>query len=153
MALGNAAPAGSAAAVVRCFLAAQWRAYRRPDGRQRFARVIETAHGHAPPVARVPVFDDELPVRQGTVAEVSGLARVVCADRELLDDAEVSSIADSLCDAQVERITSAIHRVCTRHPSLHSPDRDLYHAIAKTGRFDGQVVVKIVSVEYVPERL
>ncbi len=47
------------------------------------------------------------------------LARVVCADRELLDEAAVSSIAAALAEAQVARITAAIRRVLTVHPSLH----------------------------------
>src|ERR1700681_1455919 len=46
------------------------------------------------------------------------LARVVCADRELLDEAAVSSIADALAAAQVARIAAAIERVLARHPSL-----------------------------------
>jgi (4-(4-[2-(gamma-L-glutamylamino)ethyl]phenoxymethyl)furan-2-yl)methanamine synthase len=48
------------------------------------------------------------------------LARVVCADRELLDQAAVSSIADALAGAQVTRIATAIARVRTRHPSLRT---------------------------------
>jgi probable H4MPT-linked C1 transfer pathway protein len=46
------------------------------------------------------------------------LARVVCADRELLDQAAVSAIADALAAAQVARIAAAIVQVRTRHPSL-----------------------------------
>ena len=48
------------------------------------------------------------------------LARVVCADREMLDEAAVSSIADALADAQVERIADAIRRVHARHPSIRT---------------------------------
>jgi (4-(4-[2-(gamma-L-glutamylamino)ethyl]phenoxymethyl)furan-2-yl)methanamine synthase len=46
------------------------------------------------------------------------LARVVCADRELLDEAAVSAIADALAGAQVGRIGAAIGRVLARHPVL-----------------------------------
>jgi probable H4MPT-linked C1 transfer pathway protein len=46
------------------------------------------------------------------------LARVVCADRELLDDAAVGAIADHVAAAQAEQITAAVRRVVTRHPSL-----------------------------------
>lgn len=46
------------------------------------------------------------------------LARVICADRDMLDDAAVSAIADALASAQVARITEAIRRVHARHPSL-----------------------------------
>jgi (4-(4-[2-(gamma-L-glutamylamino)ethyl]phenoxymethyl)furan-2-yl)methanamine synthase len=48
------------------------------------------------------------------------LARVVCADREMLDEGAISVIADALADAQVERIASAIVRVVSRHPSLRA---------------------------------
>jgi probable H4MPT-linked C1 transfer pathway protein len=46
------------------------------------------------------------------------LARVVCADREMLDEAGISAIADALADAQIERVASAIRRVAARHRSL-----------------------------------
>jgi (4-(4-[2-(gamma-L-glutamylamino)ethyl]phenoxymethyl)furan-2-yl)methanamine synthase len=48
------------------------------------------------------------------------LARVVCADRDMLDDAAVSSIADALADAQVARIAEDVRRVAARHPSLQA---------------------------------
>jgi probable H4MPT-linked C1 transfer pathway protein len=47
------------------------------------------------------------------------LARVVCADREMLDDAAVSAIADALARAQRARIAESLLRVRSRHPSLH----------------------------------
>ena len=47
------------------------------------------------------------------------LARLVCADREMLDEAAISSIADALARAQVARITAAIERVLLHHPSLN----------------------------------
>lgn len=46
------------------------------------------------------------------------LARVVCADRELLDDAAVTRIADALAAAQVARVAAAVARVRAAHPSL-----------------------------------
>ncbi|HYT05319.1 MAG TPA: hydantoinase/oxoprolinase family protein [Gemmatimonadales bacterium] len=46
------------------------------------------------------------------------LARVVCADREMLDAAAISTIADALWDAQVTRIAESIGRVRARHPRL-----------------------------------
>jgi probable H4MPT-linked C1 transfer pathway protein len=46
------------------------------------------------------------------------LARVICADRELLDQEALCAIADSLADSQVARIATAISRVRARHPSL-----------------------------------
>jgi len=46
------------------------------------------------------------------------LARVVCADREMLDEGAISAIANSLWAAQIERIAGAIARVARRHPAL-----------------------------------
>jgi (4-(4-[2-(gamma-L-glutamylamino)ethyl]phenoxymethyl)furan-2-yl)methanamine synthase len=46
------------------------------------------------------------------------LARVVCADRELIDDAGVAGIADAAAEAQVSRIAAAVERVRARHPSV-----------------------------------
>jgi hypothetical protein len=48
------------------------------------------------------------------------LARVVCADREMLDENAISVIADALAQAQVERIAAAIARVAARHPSVRT---------------------------------
>ena len=48
------------------------------------------------------------------------LARVVCADRDMLDDEGISAIADALALAQIERIAAAIRRVAERHPSLRT---------------------------------
>jgi (4-(4-[2-(gamma-L-glutamylamino)ethyl]phenoxymethyl)furan-2-yl)methanamine synthase len=46
------------------------------------------------------------------------LARVVCGDREMLDDADVGAIADALWGAQVTRIGEALDRVRARQPTL-----------------------------------
>jgi (4-(4-[2-(gamma-L-glutamylamino)ethyl]phenoxymethyl)furan-2-yl)methanamine synthase len=46
------------------------------------------------------------------------LARVICADREMLDDARVSAIAEAIAEAQIDRVAEAIRRVCARHASL-----------------------------------
>lgn len=46
------------------------------------------------------------------------LARVVCADREMLDEAAVSAIAAAVADAQVEQIATAVRAVRGRHPSI-----------------------------------
>ena len=46
------------------------------------------------------------------------LARVICADRELLDEAAIDAIARSLADAQVGRVSAAIERVARRHPRV-----------------------------------
>ena len=46
------------------------------------------------------------------------LARVVCADREMLDETDISVIADALWDAQVTRIGEGLDRVRARQPTL-----------------------------------
>ena len=46
------------------------------------------------------------------------LARVICADRELLDEAAIDAIARSLADAQVGRVSAAVERVARRHPGV-----------------------------------
>jgi probable H4MPT-linked C1 transfer pathway protein len=44
------------------------------------------------------------------------LARIVCADRELLDDVAIGRIADYVAAAQVARVAHALARVLARHP-------------------------------------
>jgi probable H4MPT-linked C1 transfer pathway protein len=46
------------------------------------------------------------------------LARVVCADRSMLDDDGITAIARYVADAQVAAIADAITRVRSRHPRL-----------------------------------
>jgi (4-(4-[2-(gamma-L-glutamylamino)ethyl]phenoxymethyl)furan-2-yl)methanamine synthase len=46
------------------------------------------------------------------------LARVVCADRELVDAAALDRIADAVAAVQVERTAAAIARVRARHPEI-----------------------------------
>lgn len=46
------------------------------------------------------------------------IARVVCADRDMLDDTAISVIADAVADAQVALICSAIAHVRRRNPLL-----------------------------------
>jgi len=43
------------------------------------------------------------------------LARIVCGDREMLDQAAVDGIAAALAEAQLERVTSALRQVWARH--------------------------------------
>src|SRR5439155_365149 len=46
------------------------------------------------------------------------LARVVCADREMLDETDIGVIADALWDAQITRIGAGLERVRARQPTL-----------------------------------
>jgi probable H4MPT-linked C1 transfer pathway protein len=48
------------------------------------------------------------------------LARVVCADREMLDEAAITAIADHVADAQADRVASAIERARRRHPEIET---------------------------------
>ena len=48
------------------------------------------------------------------------IARVVCADRELLDDRAISAIADAVANAQVHLVARSIARVRGRHPTLRA---------------------------------
>src|SRR5438552_9543793 len=48
------------------------------------------------------------------------LARVICADRDMLDEQDISAIAGAPADAQIERIAKAMRRIKHRHPSLQT---------------------------------
>jgi aspartokinase-like uncharacterized kinase len=72
------------------------------------------------------------------------LARVVCADRELLDEAEVSSIADALAAAQVARITAAIERVLAVQPSVGTA------VVTGLGAFLGHAAAQAAGLRVVP---
>jgi probable H4MPT-linked C1 transfer pathway protein len=49
------------------------------------------------------------------------LLRVVCADREMLNDHDISAIADDVAAAQVGQIAAAIRRVAQRQPGSQPP--------------------------------
>ncbi len=61
---------------------------------------------------------DERPASREFAGE--RIARVVCADREMLDDRAISAIADAVADAQVDLIGRAIARVRERHTTLQT---------------------------------
>jgi probable H4MPT-linked C1 transfer pathway protein len=72
------------------------------------------------------------------------LARVVCADREMLDDAGVSMIADALAEAQVARVADAVWRVALRHPTLRTA------VVTGLGAFIGAAAARRVGLDVVP---
>jgi hypothetical protein len=72
------------------------------------------------------------------------LARVVCADREMLDDAGVSLIADALAEAQVARVADALWHVALRHPTLRTA------VVTGVGAFIGAAAARRVGLEVVP---
>jgi hypothetical protein len=71
------------------------------------------------------------------------LARVVCADREMLDEADVSRLAESLARAQARAIQSAIQRVCGRHPALRVA------VVTGLGAFLGRAAAEASGLEVV----
>jgi hypothetical protein len=62
------------------------------------------------------------PDRRPATREFAGerLARAVCADRDMLDESAITTLADGFAAAQVERVADAIARVRARHPSLRT---------------------------------
>jgi hypothetical protein len=72
------------------------------------------------------------------------LARVVCADREMLGDADVSAIADALAHAQVERVAGALRTVIARHPSLRTA------VVTGLGAFIASAAARAAGLDVVP---
>lgn len=46
------------------------------------------------------------------------LARVVCGDREMLDEAAITAIASAVASAQLDSIVAAVREVIRRHPAI-----------------------------------
>jgi len=72
------------------------------------------------------------------------LARVVCGDRELVDEPAVSRIADALFAAQVDRISDAIRRVVSAQPSLRVA------VVTGLGAFLGEAAARAACLDVVP---
>ena len=85
---------------------------------------------------------DGRPATRGFARE--RLARVVCADTQMLDDAAISAIADAVADAQTTRIADAIRRVIARHPSLHTA------VVTGVGAFIGAAAATAAALHVVP---
>ena len=71
------------------------------------------------------------------------LARVVCGDREMLDEAAVSQIAGALAEAQVATIAAAIRRVLWAHPSLRTA------VVTGVGAFLGEDAARAAGLQVV----
>jgi probable H4MPT-linked C1 transfer pathway protein len=73
-------------------------------------------------LGRLAAADYTVPSPDGRPAtrEFAGerLARVVCGDREMLDEAAIDEIARTLAEAQVELVASALERVRRRWPQV-----------------------------------
>jgi probable H4MPT-linked C1 transfer pathway protein len=72
------------------------------------------------------------------------LARVVCADREMLDDAGISAIAGALAHAQIQQVAEAIRRVAARHPSLRTA------VVTGVGEFLASAAAAVAGLAVVP---
>lgn len=73
------------------------------------------------------------------------LARMVCADRDLLDERDISAIADFVARAQVQRTAEAMTLVASRHPSLRTA------VVTGLGSFIGHAAAHVARL--VPVRL
>ena len=81
-----------------------------------------------------------------TTREFAGerLARVVCADRDMLDEAAITRLADALARAQTRTIQAAIQRVLASHPSIGVA------VVTGLGAFLGAAAARALSLDVVP---
>jgi probable H4MPT-linked C1 transfer pathway protein len=73
-------------------------------------------------VGEIAEGDYTVPTPDGRAATRAGardrLARVVCADRELLDDPAIDAIARHVARVQADRVARSLERVIAHHPSI-----------------------------------
>jgi hypothetical protein len=72
------------------------------------------------------------------------LARVVCGDREMLDDRAVEQIAQAIVEAQTQLVTANIRRVVASHPPLTKA------VVAGLGDFIGQEAARLAGLTVEP---
>ena len=72
------------------------------------------------------------------------LARVVCADRDMLDETAITRLADALARAQVRAIHAAIQRVIDRHSSIRVA------VVTGLGSFLGMAAAGASNLKVVP---
>ena len=72
------------------------------------------------------------------------LARIVCGDRELLDEAAIDAIADHVAEVQTMRTAAAIARVRRRHPEIGSA------VVTGLGAFLGSEAVRRAGLHVCP---
>jgi probable H4MPT-linked C1 transfer pathway protein len=77
---------------------------------------VHVWRGDLPPDDYTVTAPDGRPATREFAAE--RIARIVCADRDMLDDDAVSAIADAVALAQVKQIARALERVHLRHPAI-----------------------------------
>ena len=69
------------------------------------------------------------------------LARVICADREMLEEEEITELARSIAEAQVERVAASLHSVLERHPAIRQA------VVTGIGDFLGAAAARRVGLE------
>jgi probable H4MPT-linked C1 transfer pathway protein len=69
------------------------------------------------------------------------LARMICADRDMIDTDGVSRIADAVAGAQIQRIVAAIHRIRARHHSLRTA------VVTGLGAFIGDAAARAAGLD------
>ena len=72
------------------------------------------------------------------------LARIVCADREMLDDESIDRISRSLAIAQVGTVAAALRRVLARWPSIRLA------VVAGLGDFIAAEAARSLNLEIIP---
>jgi probable H4MPT-linked C1 transfer pathway protein len=72
------------------------------------------------------------------------LARVVCADRDMLDDAAIDGIAGALANAQVQSLARTLERILVRWPSISTA------VVTGLGDFVGSAAATSVGLNVVP---
>jgi probable H4MPT-linked C1 transfer pathway protein len=72
------------------------------------------------------------------------LARIVCADRDMLDAAAITRLADALARAQIRSIQASIQRVIATHPSIRVA------VVTGLGSFLGGAAARAANLEIVP---
>ena len=98
-------------------------------------------------LGRLEPADYTVPTPDGRPAarEFAGerIARVICADREFLDDDEITHIADWIAARQVATIAAAIRRVQSRQPALRTA------VVTGLGDFIASEAARSVSLDVV----
>jgi len=91
-------------------------------------------------------YDAATPDGRGPSRTFAGerLARVVCADRELLDDDAITGIAERITRAQQDRITTAIREIVAVHPSIATA------VVTGLGAFVGARAARAAGLQVVP---
>jgi uncharacterized hydantoinase/oxoprolinase family protein/aspartokinase-like uncharacterized kinase len=72
------------------------------------------------------------------------LARVVCADRDMLGDDAVDAIAAAIADAQMAHVTHAVREVLARHPQIRAA------VVTGLGTFLGTRAARSAALDVVP---